>query len=350
MKKFIALAVFALMAVTTVAAQGYTPPPVEISTRKAKIDGVMYYSHRVQDKQTLYSLCKAYHVTEQEIRDANGGLEKGLQAGTEILIPAKLETEQEDVEKVTAAEYNVPKVAENTSEVTQTESVDEEEEAKYRIHRVKWHENIYTISIKYKISVATIVKVNNLKSKRLTIGQRIKIPKGSYLEYVQQTDGMERDTIINGNEGIEDDQDAVENQENENDEDDNKGPATFDGKAKIALILPFSASTNTPSDNYLDFYSGFLMAVKNAKEMGRNIELNVIDITSVSDKSEIGRAYSLEDYNFVVGPVSTSDLKPVAEYCSNHKVPVISPMDQKAAPLVEDYKYLIQYTHGLIIS
>ena len=40
---------------------------VEISTNKVIIDGVVYYLHMVKSGQTLYSICKAYNVSENEV-------------------------------------------------------------------------------------------------------------------------------------------------------------------------------------------------------------------------------------------------------------------------------------------
>ncbi|MBP5301621.1 MAG: hypothetical protein J6Y88_00040, partial [Bacteroidales bacterium] len=36
----------------------------------------------------------------------------------------------------------------------------------------------------------------------------------------------------------------------------------FSGKARIALLLPFNSKSSSPSSNYLDFYSGVLLALE----------------------------------------------------------------------------------------
>ena len=48
-------------------AQDYVAPPVSISKDKVKIDGKVFYSHIVLDKQTLYSISKAYNVSVEEM-------------------------------------------------------------------------------------------------------------------------------------------------------------------------------------------------------------------------------------------------------------------------------------------
>ena len=61
------------------AAQAYAPVPVTISKEKVKIDGNICYSHIVLEKQTLYSISKAYNVSIEDIYRFNPTLkETGL--------------------------------------------------------------------------------------------------------------------------------------------------------------------------------------------------------------------------------------------------------------------------------
>ena len=77
---------------TITAAQEYVAPQVVVSTDKVRYNGKVYYSHIVQERQTLYSISKAYNVTLQEIYDANPNLHlntEGLKKDQIILIPIK---------------------------------------------------------------------------------------------------------------------------------------------------------------------------------------------------------------------------------------------------------------------
>ena len=70
-------------------AQTYTQTPVTISKDKTRVGGKIYYSHVVQDKQTLYSICKAYGVTIDEVCEANPELDlknNGTKKNTIILL------------------------------------------------------------------------------------------------------------------------------------------------------------------------------------------------------------------------------------------------------------------------
>ena len=66
----------------------YEAVPVEISSVRAERDGAWFYVHKVLPRQTLYSICRAYDVTQQEVYEANrAGLETGLKAGMDLYIP-----------------------------------------------------------------------------------------------------------------------------------------------------------------------------------------------------------------------------------------------------------------------
>lgn len=69
-------------------AQEYVPTPVTVSKEKVKLNGKVYLSHVVLERQTLYSIGKAYGVSEEDLYEANPSLrETGLQKNAILLIP-----------------------------------------------------------------------------------------------------------------------------------------------------------------------------------------------------------------------------------------------------------------------
>ena len=87
--------IFALSAVMMLAssfeadAQEYSNTPVTISKEKVKVGGKVCYSHIVLDKQTLYSISKAYNVSVEDIYRFNPTLQEfGLKKNSIILIPS----------------------------------------------------------------------------------------------------------------------------------------------------------------------------------------------------------------------------------------------------------------------
>ena len=77
---------------TGVAAQDYVAPPVTVSKEKVRSGGNVYYSHVVLERQTLYSISKAYGVTIEEIYESNSILRletEGLKKNQILMIPVR---------------------------------------------------------------------------------------------------------------------------------------------------------------------------------------------------------------------------------------------------------------------
>ena len=88
--KVAVLTLAAIMTITTATAQEYVSTPVQISKEKVKIDGKVCYSHVVLERQTLYSISKAYEVSIEDIYKYNPTLqETGLKKNSIIIIPSK---------------------------------------------------------------------------------------------------------------------------------------------------------------------------------------------------------------------------------------------------------------------
>ena len=70
--------------------QEYVAPKVVISKERVRSSGKIYYAHVVQERQTLYSISKAYIVSVEEIYKANPFMNletEGLKKGQILLIP-----------------------------------------------------------------------------------------------------------------------------------------------------------------------------------------------------------------------------------------------------------------------
>ena len=87
----VALGVFlAVMSAGVAGAQEYVGTPVEISKEKVKIDGKLCYSHIVLERQTLYSISKAYGVSIDDIYRFNPSIkDTGLKKNSIIIIPSQ---------------------------------------------------------------------------------------------------------------------------------------------------------------------------------------------------------------------------------------------------------------------
>lgn len=177
MKRHIALlASLLLLSGAAAVAQEYVPTPVTISSEKVKFNGKVYYAHPVLERQTLFSISKAYGVTENDLYEANPSLrETGLQKGTILLIPMKQKEEDKASRKEPAAQAQ-PQPQAQAQAQAQEKLREQEPQAEYREHVVRWYEDLEDIARRYNMSVQEIMDYNNLKSRKLTTRQVLRIP------------------------------------------------------------------------------------------------------------------------------------------------------------------------------
>lgn len=311
-------------------AQEYEGTPVTISKEKLRIGDQICYSHIVLEKQTLYSICKAYNVTIEDIYRFNPSVkEKGLQKNSILRIPVYETTvEAKQDEAVTEA---VPETS--AEEVIQTEAATADEaveDTPQRTHTVKWFEDLDVIAEKYGVSVEDIIRANNLKGRKLTRRQKLIIPApgqaispigpepSDTLNVKADTLGM-KDSLINGAELPD-------------------SPFFSRREAAISLLLPLKATGSNSSAGNMDFYCGVLLAVYDMADGGISTDLSVYD---VADGKFPVTKERLEGSDAVIGPVSPVDIRKALETAPDTKA-LVSPLDQRAASLTESYKNLIQ--------
>lgn len=309
----------------------YVATPVTVSTEKVRgDDGQLYYSHIVLEKQTLFSIAKAYEVAVDDIYDANPGLkEEGLKALQIIRIPIK------------AVKEEVRNVTDDIKEKVKEDVVEVKEMAgKVVTHVVKWFEDLSSIAKKYGISKEAIMKANGMESENVSSRQVLRIPlfpvREEIAEAVPEPVVEAEDTAVEPEAAGPEYEESIE--ENEND---NEGifDFIFGPKKNIdaALILPFNAA-KSPSDNNLDFYSGVLLAARDLRNEGIDVNLSVYDS---ADGTNPVTEEKLSSCDVVLGPVSLQDLTKTLGLCSESTV-VVSPLDQKALELASAHPNFIQ--------
>lgn len=102
----------------------------------------------------------------------------------------------------------------------------------------------------------------------------------------------------------------------------------------IVLALPIEAKSDKPNSNFLEMYSGALMALDELSAKGTKYQLTVIDTKDVDANYS-----ALDDANVILGPVSYNEIvRTLATYTGNQMI--ISPLDPKAAALSEDSNVL----------
>ncbi len=405
MKKVLPILLAAVLSVSAaalfpLAAQEYKAPQVEKSTEKVRLNGKVYYSHIVREKQTLYSICKAYGVSLEEIYESNPTLnlqQEGLKMDQVLLIPipeeapapvqntkvkrklkqpeesttektVKPEVKQEQPKPEVKKEQPKPEVKkeEPKPEVKKEQPKPAEPEQEeltltgkedYFYHRVKWYEDISYIADKYKVSPRSILNINGMTSDKLTSRQLLKIPKNpadwekediaaapetAAEASVEEKPEETREVPAEGTPETvaEDSGDAAGSEED---------PFLFEDIFSLAknrdvnasILIPVGKSGRTNS-LMLDFYSGALLAARDLGRHGVDVTLNAYDYpANTLPSGEEGFA----SQDFVIGPVSNEDLLETVRR-SEGETWIVSPLDQKAAALADTLQNIIQAPSG----
>ena len=106
-----------------------------------RIDGNVYILHRVEEKETLYSLSKRYRVEIDDIIAINPSSEFGLNIGEILKVPVAVKTVPAEDGRIT--------------------------------HKVQPKETLYSISKKYEVTPEDIKKWNRISTNILDIGQEL---------------------------------------------------------------------------------------------------------------------------------------------------------------------------------
>ena len=359
-------------AAPAVLAQDYTPVPVTISRSQISMSGRQYYVHIVLERQTIYGITKAYNVTEEDLYAANPMLkEEGLRSGTVIYIPVVSGEHKERTatvkehssaqakevkEKPAPKEKEKPAVKEKPAREKPAPKEKPAKESSKKIpapkegyvqHTVKWFENIYDVAAAYGVTPQQIMDANGLKSSAISKRQVLLIPVGETAKSTGQATAPSVTTTLVPEEAEKvhttvtaptvTEEKPVAAAEEKADADE---PGIMDfpvakGTAEIALVMPFNANGKYSESN-MDFYSGVLMALRDLEKEGVKTTLNVFDLQAGTPS-----AYQLNRNEVILGPISTADLTKILEV-TDGRVPVISPLDQRAAGLADTHEGFVQ--------
>jgi LysM repeat protein len=165
--RFFIIILFALLSGTCYAAD-FQPKD---SLRTEKIDGKVIVFHKVDAKETLYSLARRYKTTVSAITALNPESAKGLSLGTIIKIPTK-ESVGKLVEKVVDKnKVETAKTESKKEEIKKEESKKEEEPKKKDTYTVVSGDNWYAIARKTGFTVSALKQLNPEAAKGLAAGQ-----------------------------------------------------------------------------------------------------------------------------------------------------------------------------------
>ena len=318
-----------LTGLNTASAQEYENTPVTLSKEKVKVSGKLCYSHIVLEKQTLYSISKAYNVSIEDIYSFNPGLkDSGLKKNSIILIPVA-EAVKEEV-KISEVQQE-KKATEQTSPVKPVVKK-EAKASKKKVHVRKWYEDLSMIADQYGVTVEDIMDANNLTDTLLTNRQKLVIPAprmdGARAEHTETEVKVMTETEASDN---------IAEAASSNDEMPAETIVRQSGPVSATMLLPLRNAEGKLSKNNMDFYSGAMLAVYDLAQKGIDIDINTFDL---ADPGISVTKEDIEGSDIIIGPISAADQTRVLQ--SSDSCMLISPLDPRAEKLVAQYGRLIQ--------
>ncbi len=344
-------------------------PDIEQSKVIVFISGKKYYVHTVKQGNTLYSIAKAYGISEEEIKQHNPSVANGLKIGQSVRIPVS-EKSTAQVEKKRkkefiphkikagqtlysiARDYNIsvntlrednPSINPQSLAIGATiwvrrtevgESSEQEAQAQmaeyaenlnkatddgYEYIVVKPGETVYSLSRKYELTEGEFAAINDI-SNGLKAGAVIRIPKAK------------EDSVENFDKAADQ---ALQNEKSNAlaaDENLTFSAVASSDELNVAMLLPMNVDSK-PNASYVEFYQGFLLGLDKLKEQGKgNTKLSVYNTQHNSQVVEqIVKSPAFEGTDLIIGPVYEDELKPVVEYAHTNSTPVVSPLANIAA-------------------
>ena len=312
---FILSAILMLTGTVELYAQDYINTPVTISKEKVKVGGKVCYSHVVLEKQTLYSISKAYNVSLEDIYRFNPTLqEEGLKKNSIIIIPSA-DALKEEVQ------------------VVEKEEKKDKEEVKQRTHVRKWYEDLDMIAALYGVKAEDIMAANNLTDKKLSNRQKLIIPSVTQApEQIETADATIEDTKA--------DTEGTEESEITSgiDESQFEWVELPSKPIHATVLLPLRNAEGKLSRNNMDFYCGAMLAVHDQAQKGINIDVTTYDI---ADQSVLVSKEDIENSDLIIGPISAADQTRLLQ-TSDKRGAMISPLDPRSEKLIMEYNDLIQ--------
>lgn len=373
----------------------------ERSTSRVTIAGQSFYVHTVQAGETFYSLSKLYNTDEKTIRAYNPIVIDGLKQGQMLKIPAGASTQKElsarkmsklfDTHIVNKGEtaYSISKrygislatlmednpgfdpahlsigqkinVRIKSQGESSSSDIDQELgqysqtlnaiSPRFTHHVVAKGETLYTLSKLTGIPADTIFKYNaTVLQDGLKYGSILKlpIPASEVGPSLATAGGVTTNIPV----PVDDDMEAPTSGYPAN-ESPTVVPLTpltpalsgpvqvkhidMTAPIKVAVMLPVRVG-GTSDRRYLEFYQGVLLALDELKATGVSSQVDLFNTAhSTAEASRLLNESAVQQADLIIGPVYESNFIPVANYATQHGIPIVSPlaaMKEAGSPLV----------------
>lgn len=279
------------------------------------VNGVECIVYKVQPAEGFYRISKNFNTTEAEIRAINPQITDGLKVGMEIYIPVKKEHKTDK---------------------------------NYIEHIVEKKQTIFRIRKMYNITEEELIAMNpHLKQNSLRTGEILKIPLPEKQTTSVDAKKEESKSAATQNNNQVEKKETIEHKQDKKVTIDNirlKKPDNLN----IAFLLPFMLDQKQDASDkrFIEFYTGALIAIKQAKEEGTNFRIHTFD----TEKSDLKIMEILQDSNLttmdlIVGPAFSNQISVIGDFARMHRVKTLIPFSSKIID-IETNPYLYQFNPG----
>ncbi len=151
------------------------PIPSRI-VRDTKREKVEFKIYRVKKGDTLIKIARKFNVSVSEIKRVNRLKSSKIRVGQRLKIPVKVSYVNEDRTRSLGERSQYVKRDESTRAGRVCYKVYHKKRIYIR-YRVRKGDTLIKIARRYGVSVRTLKRINKLKSSRIYVGQRLKIPR-----------------------------------------------------------------------------------------------------------------------------------------------------------------------------
>lgn len=245
-----------------------TENKTSIEQKKSTSDTII--KHKVQPRETIFSISQKYKVDINDLIAANPDAESGIKEGEELIIPSGKQRSEATIQPT--------KPNESTSVSSST------------THKVERGETLYSISRQYGISVNELIAANPENQQGIKKGDVLQIPIAKVVFEVEPINASH---------------------------------------IRVVLLLPFMtniANMDGSADRFVDFYKGALIALNDIKKTGLSIDLHTYDIgkdTKALDTLLTKEALLKAD--LIVGPVFREQVGMISDFSRKHQIYTIIP-------------------------
>lgn len=262
--------------------------------------------HEVLPKETKYSIAKKYGITVEELEKKNPEIIPNLTIGYKLLIKGTApKTDKNQVAVFSKTEIVKPIPAKVAPAIN------------YVNYEVKSKETLYSLSKMFGLSQEELTVLNPVLTNGVQEGMILKVPSSVLIP-----EETKKDYIVLSKKN------------------------TANGKKKLVLLLPFnlskiesdtinSTTARLKKDKFLnmtlDFYSGALIAIDSARQIGLNVDIQIFDSQETKNSSNVAaiiQENNLENVDAIIGPFYQSNVEKTAELFGKNNIPVISPLSK----------------------